>query len=169
MALVIEDGTPVTGATSYATVAQARAYALARGVTLSAVDADVEKLLIKACDYLESLEPRFKGSRVAPATQELAWPRTGVYLYSNPVMFAVDEIPAILIKAQCQLAVDAVDIDLMPSGSGKEVVKEKVDVIEVEYSKGQGSVSLPELTAALAILGPLFNGGGGMRLTTYRI
>jgi len=169
MALVIEDGTPVPGANSYATVAQARDYASARGVTLSADDPTVEALLIEACDYLESLESRFKGSRTSPDSQDLAWPRTGVYLYGSKTMFAIDDIPALLIKAQCQLAMDAVDIDLLPTGSGKEVVKEKVDVIEVEYSKGQGSVALPELNAAMAILGPLLNGGGGMRLTTYRI
>ena len=50
MALVIEDGSRVAGANSYVTLAEARAFASARGVTLSAVDATLEPFVIKAFD-----------------------------------------------------------------------------------------------------------------------
>lgn len=168
MALIIETGAIVEGANSYASVAQARAYAEARGITLPAGDADVEKLLVKACDYIDSQEERFKGERVS-ADQPLAWPRSGVFLFASETEFDRESIPAQLIKAQCQLAFDAVATDLQPTGTGREVVREKVDVIETEYAKtGSGSVT-PELNKADAILSPLFKNQGGFALRTLRV
>lgn len=167
MALVIEDGSLVDSANSYATVAQARDYALARGVTLSATDSVVEALLIKAADFLEGLEAKFKGSRVDPE-QALAWPRDEVFLFSSDTKLPITEIPTLLIKAQCQLAVDAVAIDLQPSGSGREVIRRKVDVIETEYAKTGSNTAQPELTKAMSILEPLLN-FGGFGLRTLRV
>ena len=54
MALEIEDGTGKPNSNSYVTVAQARSYALARGVELPAAEAAVESLLVQAMDYLEA-------------------------------------------------------------------------------------------------------------------
>ena len=168
MALTIEDGTIVAGADSYATVAEARAYALSRGVTLSATDSVVEILLRKGSDFIESLEDRFKGDRTDPA-QPLAWPRAGVILFNATDEAPDDEIPELLKRAQIQLAMDAVDIDLQPTGSGREIIKTKVDVIETEYAKrGSGSI-LPELNKAMAILQPLLNGGGSFSISTVRV
>lgn len=167
MALTIEDGSGVVGANSYASVAEAQAFASARGVTLSATDSVVEALLIKASDYLESLEGRYKGDRTDPE-QALAWPRSGVYLFESETEFSDAAIPALLLKAQCQLAVDAVSVALLPTSSGKEVIRKKVDVLETEYAPTGKAVDLPVLTAALAILEPLFkSGSSGLR--TLRI
>jgi len=74
MALIIEDGTIVAGADSYATLAVLRAYALKRGVTLSAVDADLEVLAIKAMDYIGSFEDKFQSARTDPVNQLLSFP-----------------------------------------------------------------------------------------------
>src|SRR5688572_8818215 len=133
MALTIETGAGVTGADSYASVAEARAYATSRGITsLTALtDAQVEVLLRKASDFLESLESRFKGSRVAD-DQALAWPRSDVYLFSSDTLFDEEDIPAQILTAQCQLACDAAGTDLLPNGTGREVIRQKVDVIETE-------------------------------------
>ena len=46
MALIIENGTNVAGANSYATLTEILAFAALRGVTLSAVDATLEILAI---------------------------------------------------------------------------------------------------------------------------
>lgn len=169
MALTLEDGTGVVDADSYASLAELNAYAASRGITLAGNDAAKEVLLRNAADYLDSLESRFKGDRVDPE-QALAWPRSGVYLFESEVEFANDAIPAQLIKAQCQLACDAEagGTNLLPNGSGREVLRTKVDVIETEYAKtGQGAV-LPRFTKALAILEPLFS-GGGMSVQTVRV
>lgn len=166
MALVIEDGTIVAGANSYATVADARAYASARGLTLSDDDAVVEAALVNAADLLERYD--FKGSRV-DAAQELAWPREDVFVFDNDDALAEDEIPALLIKVQCQLAYDATQTELQPTGTGQEVVSEKVDVLEVKYAeKGSGSIT-PEFNKAEEMLAPLLNTGGAISLVSKRL
>ena len=87
MSLVIEDGTGISNATSYVTAAEARTYALARGVTLSATDSVVEIQLLKAMDYLQSLTQCYMGCKKWPPTmgtheheQALAWPRENVII-----------------------------------------------------------------------------------------
>lgn len=164
MALIVEDGTGVAGANSYTTVVAARAYALARGVTLSAVDSDVEVLLIKAMDYIESLRGQYQGERTyTSVTNNLVWPRYGVYIDNAPLDYKT--IPAVLKAAQAQLAMDAVSTDLMPTGSGREVIRERVEgVVEVEYNPlGITSVQ-PALTRAKALLAPLMMSGGLLRV-----
>lgn len=158
MALVIENGSLVSGAVSFVTVAEARAYASVRAFTVPAEDAEgdleLEAALVGAADFLESLRGQFKGELVSPGTQALQWPRTGVVFegYELPD----DEIPAPLKNAQCQLAIEVVNgLDLMPTGDGREVIKEKVDVIEVEYAEGAGGNPQPIPTKARALLAPL--------------
>lgn len=167
MALVIENGSGVADANSYATVAEARAYAAARGLTLPATDGPVETALVLACDKLESY--RYKGAKTDPANP-LEWPRTAVYLPGAASALADDSIPVKLKQAQCQLAFDSTQTELQPTGTGREVTKEKVDVIEIEYapsSTGSGSV-IPEFNKAEALLAPLLASGGAFGLTSYR-
>lgn len=168
MALVIEDGSLVTGATSYVTVAEARAYASARGVTLPAVDGDVEQLAVKAIDYLEAQRARYQGSKV-DADQDLQWPRVNVVIDGNE--YPETSIPKVLKSAQCQLMIEAANgVDLMPTRTGGFVKKEKVDVIETEYSEKIGTGVQPDMTAVEALLAPLFNAtGSGFALTTLRV
>ncbi len=168
MSLIIEDGSGVTDANSYASLAQVRAYVAARGLALPVADADVEELLVLACDYLETLESKYKGSKT-DATFVLAWPRQDVFLYNSATAFDKNTIPPVLIQAQCQLAVDANSVDLLPTGSGREVTSEKVDVIEVHYAETKGTSVLPDLNKANAILQPLLNDSAGFALTSTRI
>lgn len=166
MALVIEDGSGVTGANSYATVAEARAYAVARGLTLSETDSVVEAALVNACDKLESY--RYKGTKT-DAAQELAWPRADVYVDDADEPLADDAIPAKLKQAQSQLAYDSTQTELQPTGTGREVLREKVDVIEVQYAeRGSGSVE-PQFNKAEALLAPLLLSGGAFGLSTVRV
>lgn len=166
MSLIIEDGTIVAGAESFVTVAEARAWALKRGVTLSATDSVVEALLVKAADFLQSVEPRYKGARVDDA-QALAWPRQQVYLYGNKTAVAVTYIPQQLKDAQCQLAVDAVSRDLQPTGDGRQVVMKQVDVLVTQYSDTKSSSVTPAFNKAMAILAPLLRSVGP--LSTLRV
>lgn len=99
MAVIVEDGSGVAGANSYASEEQLQAWAGARGYTLTG---DLSVLLVRSFDYIEAREPRFVGFRTYGAT---SWPRTGVTLYGVPV--AADAIPAQLIEAQCAMAVAA--------------------------------------------------------------
>lgn len=162
MALVIENGSLVTGATSYVTVDAARAFAVARAATLPTPDGEVEALLIRAMDMLESFRDRFKGSKVDPATQALQWPRMDVVIDGWEV--PVTHIPQELKNAQCQLAIEANLTDLMPTGDGRDVIREKIDVLETEYAPGSGGVAQPYFPKVQALLAPLLKSGGGLRV-----
>jgi hypothetical protein len=165
MALIIEDGSLVANANSYVTVEEARTYAAARGVTLSAVDAEVEQLLIPAMDYLEAQRDRYQGTKVS-ATQSLQWPRYPVYI--DGFLFASDEIPNDLKNAECQLAIEKQNgVDLLPTSEGRAIIKEVVGPLETEYSESVGSDS-PTMRAVDNLLQPLYNSGGG-GLRTIRV
>lgn len=104
-------------------------YATARGIIL--ID-PTSVLLTKALDWLE-LQP-FKGSKTDP-NQPLQFPRDGA-----------TEVPANIVTAQMVAALlyDAGE-DLL-GVIGQKVLKEKVDVIEVQYSDNvSGRKSYPHL------------------------
>lgn len=169
MALIIEDGTIVENANSFATVAECRAFADARGLELPTADTDVEHLLVKAADFLFSLEGDFQGTR-EHVDQELPFPRDNVWLFSKDIS---GTIPKILKQAQCRLAFDASENELLPTGSGRAVKKEKVGPLETEYQDDMVSNAQVQLTAALTILEPLFKSssnaaGGGINLFVDR-
>lgn len=170
MPLIIEDGSGIAGANSFATVAEARAYGSARGLVFPALDATVEAALVNAADFLETFQARYKGSKT-DAANALAWPRKGVFLYSSATEFPNDEIPTLLKNAQCQLAFDATSTTLQPSYVGQEVKRKKVDVLEIEYAEtGTGSATVtPQFKKAEAMLEPLLNTSAGFALRTRRI
>lgn len=165
MPLTPETGTGVAGADTYATLAQARAYAEKRGLAFPSDDTAGESALILACDYLETL--RWKGEKSAVANA-LAWPRRYVPLEDGTEL-ASDEIPAVLINAQCQLAIESASgTDLQPTGEGREVIREKIDVLEVQYNPtGSGSV-IPKFNKVLAMLAPLLFTGGAFGISVDR-
>lgn len=173
MALTIENGTGVAGANSYISVTDARTYAAARGLTLPATEGAVEVLLTKALDYIEALRGEFQGIKTA-STQALQWPREGAYL--DGYELDVDEIPDVLPDAQAQLACDAYGagtaVDLMPAGTGREVIMERVEgAVQVQYAPSGTTAPQPYLTKARALLEPLLRGHGmgGIRLEAVRV
>lgn len=165
MTLIIETGEGLANANSYATVAELQEYALMRGETLPTEGQEV--LLVKAMDYLEQFTatstPAYKGVPLTN-TQALQWPRTGAV--SGPA------IPRQLKAAQCQLAIEAIDYDLMPSNDGFAVAREQVDVLEVEYAtggrlSGKTMPATPTFPKVKALLDPLMR--IGIKLRSVRI
>lgn len=152
MALIIEDGTGVTGANSYVTVDEIRAYCEARGIELPAESSSVEVLAVNAFDYIESLESRFKGHRVF---QRTSWPRDCVRVGREDL--PNNTIPWQVKEAQCQATAEASQVDLMPNIT-TAVKREKVDVLEVEYASATTtdgltqSPAFPKVDAKLAML-----------------
>lgn len=128
MALVVEDGTGVEGANSYLTVAELRAFAGDRGLTLP-TDSEVEKLLVKATDYLELKS--YIGDR-ASDNQGLSWPRTQT---ANPYWQYNNIIPTKLKTAQSLLAVEAMNGDLTQATRPNEYIQTKIDVLYIKYAK----------------------------------
>lgn len=163
MALIIEDGTNVSGANSYVTVDEVRAFATLRGITsLPANDGDVEPLVIKAMDYVEKHRNLFRG-RKSNSDQPLQWPRRRVYV--DQIYVDSDSIPQDLKNATCQLAIDAVSEDLDPNGDGQEIVREKVGPIETEFAKTGSSTTRPQLNRADNFLKPLLKNSGRTYVT----
>lgn len=147
MALTIEDGTVVPDANSFISVAEARSYAADRGLSLPAADGDVEPLIVRAADYLESLN--YKG-QVIEATQALSWPRENACVNGEELDNAA--IPNKLKQAQSQLTFEAQTSPLLPTGDGKEIIKEVVDVIETEFATKGSRVSTPVFKTVDALL-----------------
>lgn len=138
MALIIEDGTGKTDSQSYASETAFASYASDRGISISGTDT---KLLITAMDYLES--KNFIGDK-ATRDQSLQWPRVNAamdgYYIDN------DSIPQLLIDAQIEIAL-SIDAGVNPLATvDREVKREKVDVIEVEYM--DNAIDSPYLMAA---------------------
>lgn len=165
MALVIEDGSVVADANSYATIAELRAYAASRGASLPVTDAEVESLLIRAADYLGSFEQQYVGTRQS-VDQELSWPRTGAYV--NGFIVEDDEIPKMLKRAQMQTAIEvSLGFDPLTGTSGSFVKRTKVDVIETEFATplelGAGYTTGAQLPAVAALLAPMLRNSGTLR------
>lgn len=138
MALIIEDGTQVTGANSYITEAEYTAWANARfgaaRTTLPADTAAYEAVILRAMDYFESLE--FKGELVS-IDQPLQWPRNGVYIdnYYVPSDTIAPEVKKALYELtyaeeQGQGELNAID---------RKVMSETVGPISVTYASGSAS------------------------------
>lgn len=161
--LIIENGTGVVGANSYATVAQLEAYASLRGLSLPATVEEKERLLIRAMDYIETKAPAFAGTRYS-VEQGLQWPRYGVWLDGYELLYNV--IPSLLIEAQCDIAANSAGIDLLPvqKPSAKGAVTQvTVGPISTSYATpDDGSRALPFFPKADALLKRLYRSGGGM-------
>ena len=166
MALIIEDGTIVANANSFITLAEARTFATARGVTLTGVDADLEVFVIKAMDYLIEFEPKLKGIRVGNA-QTLMYPREGVRYYRE--ILDDSAIPVELKNAQAQAVMEiASGIDPTPNGPNNTIKRNKVGPIEQEFFAG-GASSKTTLKKVEVILRPLLKTNIGGAFGTVRI
>jgi len=151
MTIVVEDGSIVSGANSYAEHTDLAAYAELRGVTLTAVQADREALLIKAMDALYGRP--WKGCRVS-TEQELEWPRANVD--RDGQILAHDEIPRELFYGQLALAIAAIDNDLTPTqpAQGKgPVIEERVEgAVTVKYANSGRVLNVAAAADADALL-----------------
>lgn len=168
MALIIEDGTVVPGATSYVTAAEVQDFANARGIAIPTNDVDVEILIHQAMDWFES--QTFVGTRV-DCDQPLSFPRNGVCIDGCPV--ASDTIPALVKNVVIQASIDANSVTLQPTYAGSDgggVKREKVDVLEQEFfGPNEGYSRNPFLGKVSAMIQPLLGGGLGIgRIMSYR-
>lgn len=166
--LTVEDGTIVANADSYASLVDLRKYALARGVVLSSVDAEVEAQAIKAVDYLESLRLSYKGTKVDPTTQCLQWPRKDVYI--EGILLSDTTIPKDLVNAQCQLVVEQFNgVSILPTSNSAFITKEKVGTIETTYSEKVSTSSTPRMPSVDSWLEELIYPCLNNFITTVRV
>lgn len=156
MSIVIEDGSIVTGAKSYVSVADLQAYTSARNIIIAE---DESALLLKAMDYLESFDGRFKGKRVS-RDQPLSWPREGATIEGWE--WGANEIPRQVLNAQISLCVEIAggEDPRNPSQAALPVVKEKVDTLEVEYANPGQALKVSKTQASSTHIRLLLNSSG---------
>lgn len=162
MPLVVEDGSIVAGANSYATLDEIRAHAQERGIILPADNVSLEVLAIKAMDYIEAQEAQFQGYRVSD-TQPLSWPRTDVVLHGH--VFPVNTIPSELVRAQSVLAaVINTGVDMLPTRTKPAKKSVRIGPIATEYALNLGAATAPVVSAVDALLAPLFIRYSGLKV-----
>ena len=154
MALIVEDGTGVSGANSYADLVTIRTYAEARQVTLPA-DPNLEAFVFKGMDYLE-------GKKLGLLA--LTWPLDGGTL-CNKVPLA--ETLVRLQQGLAQLCIEQQSgVDLAPTRTDAFIVEETVGPLTTKYSDkhGGGPGSAPDMPTVDNILGPLLAACGQVGL-----
>ncbi|PRC92671.1 DnaT-like ssDNA-binding protein [Solimicrobium silvestre] len=140
MTIIVEDGTGVTGAESYVTVAFCTAYHAARNNTAWAAIANDtlrEGYLRLATDYMvQAYRGKWKGLR-AGITQALDWPRRSVVLDDLALYYAVPYtiVPTEVMNACCILALKASAGDLAPD-LDRATASEIVGPITTTYFAG---------------------------------
>jgi len=142
MTIIIEDGTGLANAESYVSVVDANTYHSKFGNDAwTDLDTSVkEQLLRKATDYMVAqYRLQYAGYR-RYSTQSLDWPRLYVPLIDSlsanvfPQYVDFDIVPTTVKNACAELALKSYTAILMQDLT-QGVIREKVDVIEVEYDK----------------------------------
>lgn len=164
MALIVEDGTLVPNANTYASVADLKTYASSRGIELVGDDTKLESNLIRAMDKLDDYRSQFDGTRRRGAA--LQWPRDDVYIDNQP--FANNLIPMELVRAQILYAIlvnSGVELYANSTADTRILKREKIDVLEFEYAVPEGSdagmVFQPTFAEPERYLSILFGSYGG--------
>jgi hypothetical protein len=148
---IVEDGTAKTDAISLCSMEDANDYHAKRGNEAWAQIASGvrQSLLVQATDYLQQVyRMRWKGVRVS-AEQALDFPRNfmeredyeastinGYQMLGGNYYYPSDNVPLEVINACAELAYKANSGELAPD-LARATIREKVDVIEVEYDKSQ--------------------------------
>lgn len=158
--LIVEDGSIVEGANTFASDEEFKSHAIARGVKIPPTQPERESLLLKAMDYLFSVEGKLQGQRTT-VVQELPFPRE--YVSARGRHIPSNQIPADIKKAQIELALQAYDSDLLQSGSVQNVASEKLGDLETSYFQG-GAVAHAVTEKANAYLMPYYKNGGRVSL-----
>lgn len=115
MTLIVEDGTGVSGANSYASLAYIDDYHSIRGnVAWAGTDSEKEIAVIKAMDFIEG--KNYRGLRQYPSTQSLTFPR--LYLGCKDGV-EITGVPEDVKKALCEYALRALTTDLSPDPENK--------------------------------------------------
>lgn len=154
MALIVEDGTGLSTAESYISVVDADTYIAAyKGADTTwdaALDAAKEVAARQATQYLDGFYT-WKGIKLT-STQALDWPRSDVY---DEREVLITGVPTALENATAEmmfLIITGVTI-IENIDKSKQAIREKVDVIEVEYQIGASvQPSFPIVGRLLAAL-----------------
>lgn len=177
MTLIIEDGTLVDGADSFATAAELVAYADNYGLTIPLITADQERLLRRAALQMSALS--WKGEIVS-ASQSLSWPRRDVYIGQgsgliwnrpstivNDYLVPQNAIPSQVKAGQMALAAEIYADDTSPAESKQgAITSEKVGPLSTTYAEAKSWVTRPAATRqSYAQFGPYLQAANQVRMS----
>ena len=123
--MVVEDGTGLSNADSFVSVAYADTYFSTRGVTAWASLTNKEALLIKATDYIEAVYSESWKGVTLNDTQSLSFPR----IIDDATVY-----PDRLLKAVCELALKA-NSSVLLIDEKQRVLEKKIDVMTIKYAE----------------------------------
>ena len=132
--LIVEDNTGLTNSNVYATVEQFKEFAELNGLNVDNVDDDqLAVYLVRATNFIDSLESQMVGKRLNPE-QALAFPRQRSNSCSgNPHLYDMRGLVKALFYC---VEAQSLGFSLLPVNISKDdiIKKEKIDVLEVQYS-----------------------------------
>lgn len=162
MPLIIENGTNVANANSYADIEFADAYHTAQGnLDWAGTTEDLERALQIACRSLELLYgPSYKSLLLYP-NQPLLYPRR-VFTDNNRRIIEAGNIPTCLKEAQCEIALMyLLGVDVFPTASDAAIRAATLSVGEVSesttYYKPVEKERFPGFRKVDLILAPILN------------
>ena len=158
MAIIVEDGTGLSTAETYVSVADALVYHVAMGNTAwaAATTAAQEIALRRGTQYIDN-RYRFRGEQLV-SDQALEHPRVGYERGNRVEAWPV----AALKRACCEVSLRALADTLYEDVSTDQVTEETVGPITIKYASKGGQTRYPVVDALLAryVLG----GPGQLRL-----
>jgi hypothetical protein len=158
--LIVEDGSGLSNAESFTSVADAAAYHASFGNTAAwaaiGAEADQEAMLRRATSYMQSRYYGMWAGDALGSTQRLDWPRSSVPTRDGYGAVPSNAVPPEVKNACAELALKAFSGELWPD-STQGVKREKIGPLEVEYD--QYSPSTPVFNSIDASLAPLLKMG----------
>lgn len=164
MALIIEDGTGIANADSFVSIADAQVIATNYGLTLPELEADIEILLRKAYEALNTNELKLQGSRTYDI-QTGIFPRKHVRAFRDEL--ADDSIPNNVKRAQVYMA-DAINSGMTTNSTndGTKLDSFSVDGVYSEsYQSSSTTLINPVVQGVTNSLAPYMKSsisGGGL-------
>jgi len=171
MSLIVEDGTGLADANSFASVAEADAYHaghLYASTWTAAVTGTKEKALMMATRILDSAA-KWVGRRTFPETQALGWPRELAYL--DGTLLAENAVPMPVKNATAELARLLIGEDLTadPAQNGIKSLDLGKGALVIEFREDVKKKQIPTMVSTLLMgLGTLPNPGGITQRQIYR-
>ena len=169
MTLVVEDGTGLSNANSFISLAYANTYFTDKAISAwTGSDKAKEAALIRATAYL-TIAYIWKGSKINGRSQALAFPRSGVYDLEGYEV-AENAVPSEIQKAAAELAL----LELITPSTlnpavklSERVSREQIGQISVEYvnSNISASADITVVPYVMNLISGLIVAGGSNRLS----
>jgi len=158
MALVVEDGSVVTDANCYVSLADCNEYHFSMGnLNWFAVDEDKEAAMLRAMAWLES--QTWKGRKTA-YDNPLSWPRADI-VDRDGYTVPEDEVPSPVVKALCEAALIELDTPgaLRPSMKrGGQLISQSIEGVG-SWTYASGAPTETKFQAVSSYLKGLVSGG----------